>query len=43
MIVFYLPAIAAIHFVSATALGMMSILSGAFLRDMRKAKRGNGP
>ncbi len=36
MIFFYLPAIGAIHFLSAAALGLMSVLSGKALRDMTK-------
>ena len=43
MIFFYLPAIGAIHFLSAAALGLMSVLSGKALRDMAKHERHDDP
>lgn len=36
MIFFYLPGIGLVHFLSAAALGFMSVLSGKALRDMRR-------
>ena len=36
MIFFYLPGLGLIHFVSAAALGFMTILSGKALRDMKR-------
>ena len=39
MIFLYLSMLGAIHFVSAAALGLMSVLSGKALRDMAKGRR----
>ncbi len=39
MILFYLPAIGLIHFLSAAALGIMSVLSGKAIRDLSVDKR----
>ena len=39
MIFLYLPALGLIHFISAAALGMMTILSGKALRDMSRDPR----
>ena len=39
MIFFYLPMLGLIHFVSASALGLMSVLSGKALRDMRMREK----
>ncbi len=39
MIFLYLPAIGFVHFVSAAALGLMSILSGKALRDIARERR----
>ena len=36
MIFLYLPALGIAHFLSATALGFMSVLSGKALRDLRR-------
>ncbi len=36
---FYLPALAAIHFTASAALDAMAVLSAKALRDMRKGGR----
>ena len=41
MIFFYLPGIGLVHFLSAAALGFMSVLSGKALRDMRREHEPN--
>ena len=38
--VFYLPALAAIHFTASAALGAMSVLSAKALYDMRRRSGG---
>lgn len=39
MIFFYLPALGIVHFLSAAALGVMSVLSGKAIRDLRRENR----
>ncbi len=41
MILLYLPFLGAIHFLSAAALGLTTVLSGRALRDMAKRRRGS--
>ena len=39
MIFFYLPTLGIVHFLSAAALGIMSVLSGKAIRDLRRESR----
>ena len=39
MIFLYLPGLGLVHFISAAALGFMSILSGKALRDLRAERK----
>ncbi len=43
MIFFYLPALGLIHFLSASALGIMSVFSGKAIRDMFVRERDAQP
>ena len=43
MIFFYLPALGMIHFLSASALGLMSVLFGKAIRDMVVRDRDERP
>ena len=42
MIFFYLPGLGLVHFLSAAALGFLSVLSGKALVDMRPRSRRDG-
>ena len=39
--IFYLPALGFIHFLSAAALGLLSVLSGKALRDVSAERTGD--
>lgn len=43
MILFYWPFLGAIHFLSAAAMGLMTVLSGKALRDMVSPARRDVP
>lgn len=43
MILFYWPFLGAIHFLSAAAMGVMAVLSGKALSDMKRPAKRDAP